>query len=268
MKKTTLLKASAILSSAIMTISAFGMTVMGAQSDKVSISLHDQKVYAGATVEIPMTMKTNNQCTAYDLLVEYDSNLELVGTNGTKASESFEKDNRKYVTLVGFEPSPYKDDSTVATIKLYVPPTVECDDYNVSFNLIASLSSDDGEFEDYTAEDAIVSVVPFESRTKGTKGRIAEKYSECKVFQKFDKNGKLMDAAVGYRGDANSDGKADINDAASIAKAIASKTINRLDERNVFFGDVNEDGKLSIKDARMIATFIAIGKTSWDNILR
>ncbi len=267
MKKNTLLKASAILSSAIMTISALGMTVMGAQSDKVSISLHDQKVYAGATVEIPLTMKTGNTCTSYDLLVEYDSDLEFVSAIGTKASNSFERDDRKFVSLVGYESSPYKDDAITATIKLYVPPTVEHDDYEVKFSEIAGFSSDDSDFSDYEIKNATISVVPFERRIKHAMGATAEKHSECKIFQKFDKNGKLVDASVGYRGDANSDGKADIKDAASIAKACDSRKTDKLDVQDIFFGDVNEDGRLSIRDAVMIARFIAKGKTSWDDIL-
>lgn len=273
MKKNTLAKASAIFAAAIMTASTVGMTISGAEKDaasKKSISLHDKEVYAGATVEIPLTMRTENQCTSYDLLVEYDSNLEFVSITGAKASESFEENGRKYISMTSFETSPYKDGAIAASIKLYVPPTVEYADYSISFDQISSFSSNIEDFEDYITEDATISVVPFVSQSKGSKSkaRTVEKHSECMVFQKFGKDGKIIDASVGYRGDANGDGKANIKDATAIAAACAGRRINKVKEQDAFFGDVNEDGILNIKDAVMIAKFIAKGRSSWDDILK
>lgn len=265
MKKNTLKKASAILTTAIMTISALGMTV-SAQTSKKTISLHDKAVYAGETVEIPLTIHSGNQCTSYDLLVEFDSNLEFVSTSGVKASDSFEADGKKYVAMTSFETSPYKDDAIAATIKLYVPPTVECADYDISFSQVTDFSSQDEKFTDFDTENAEISVIPFAAYN--SRSRTVSKHSECKVFQKFDKNGKIIDASIGYRGDSNGDGVANIRDAAAIAIMCATGKKDTFNEKGIFFGDVNDDGVLNIRDAAAIAIFMAKGKTSWDDVIR
>ncbi len=270
MKKNLFVKASTILATAIMTVSTIGMTVYGAEeiNNEKSITLHSTEVYAGETVEIPLTMKTDNQCTSYDLLVEFDSNFEFISVKGAKASMNFEQDGRKFVSLAGYDASPYQDDTVTASIKLYVPPTVEHDSYNVSFSEISGFSSDNEDFENYKASDAVVSVVSLANVNPASKIKPNEKHSECKVFQKYDKDGKVIESKVGFRGDANDDGKADIKDALTIAKACAGRRIDGMAEHEQFFGDVNEDGKVSIKDAVTIARFIAHGKTSWDQIIK
>lgn len=271
MKKNLFVKASAILATAIMTVSALGMTVFGAEAanDEKSISLHGSEVFAGETVEIPLTMKTENQCTGYDLLVEFDPSFEFISVKGAKASMNFERDGRKFVSLAGYEVAPYQDDAVAASIKLYVPPTVEeHDSYNVVFSEICGFSSDDEDFENYHTSNAVVSVVPLSKMNPASKIKSNEKHSECKVFQKFDKDGRVIESKVGFRGDSNGDGKADIRDALTIAKAIAGRKVSDMADYEQFFGDVNEDGRISIKDAAIIAKFIAHGKTTWDEIIK
>lgn len=123
-----------------------------------AVILKDQKGVPGDTVEIPMMIYSDNQCTSYDLLVEFDSRLEFVGTEGARASLNFEENGRKFVSLTGFETNPYKDGSAAAKIKLRIPENAENDKYDVKFDQITNISTDDEDIENYRIENAIVTV--------------------------------------------------------------------------------------------------------------
>ena len=78
---------------------------------------------------------------------------------------------------------------------------------------------------------------------------------------------------IGVRGDADSDNKATIRDAALIAKFLSKSTADRNympDFKKSLGGamaDANNDGKLNIRDAALIAKYLASRKTdkTWDN---
>ena len=91
-----------------------------------------------------------------------------------------------------------------------------------------------------------------------------DKYKEHKVFKKFAANGALLASSVGMRGDANSDGKADVRDAAAVAVHCANRS--GVDEMGQFFADVDDNNKMDVRDAAKIARYVANGKTSWDAI--
>lgn len=361
-------------------------------STTASISLLGGGAKPGDIVEVPIVMKTGNQCTCYDVLVEYDSRLEFDSVVGAQAICDFEENGRKYVSIVGYDVKPYEDDVAVATIKLRVPDGAENDDYQVRFSQITSFSTDYADFEEYKAnntvikvtggvekvgknsikllsttgmvgDSAVVQLVPqtgnkcvaydilveYDSRllleSKDIAGANAhcifeedgksyvslvgytadifadneamaalnfhlpsdadesdvfevnmvtitdfsssyasfedyetqnalisvcqtsrpnDKYQEYKVFRKYSAGGALIGSAVGFRGDANGDNKADVRDAAATANYCATK--NGVDEMGQFFGDVDDSGKMDVRDAAKIARYVAMGRTSWDKV--
>lgn len=195
MKKTNqkLTKVSAVLVTALMAASAAGMTTSALEmkqvdalqcgrttktatktsrakrakgtsenltgsSQKAVISLDGGNAKPGDIVEVPMTMNTGNQCTCYDVLIEFDSRLDFDSVVGAQASCFFEENGRKYVSVVGYDAKPYEDGATVATIKLVVPMNAENDDYEVRFSQITSFSNDYADFEDYKTNNAVIKV--------------------------------------------------------------------------------------------------------------
>jgi len=427
MKKNKLMKVSAVLATALMAASATGMTTSAASmknaealrggrtarsatrttrrskggssktsieevESEVSIALQGKKAKVGEIVEIPLIMNTGNQCTCYDLLVEYDARFEFVGVSGAKASCDFEDSGRKYVSLVGYDAAPYQDGEAVATIKLRVPEGAENDDYFVNFSQITSFSTDYDDFENYETKNAVVTVtggvekamtdglrlkstvgvagdsavvdlvphssnkctafdmlVEYDSRltledkdvsganafcifeeggksyvslvgysneafrdgdplvhlnfhipadatandtyevkintvTDFSSGNAAfesydtedavisifessrpnERYQEHKVYKKYSQSGKVIGSMVSMRGDANVDGKADVRDAAKVARYCAGT--KDIDEVGQFFADVDDNGKMDVRDAAKIARYVAAGRTSWDKV--
>lgn len=408
MKMNKLTKLSAILTAAIMSVSAAGITVSAAvKTDNTSASISDsyskdtvllksQNAKPGEIVEVPLVLYTNNKCTSYAILVEYDSRLELVETDGVKMSTDFEQDGKKYVSLVSYDSEPFIDGENTATIKFRISDNAENDKYSVKFSEITTLSGEEGDISSYDFKNAYITVTGGIEKKKGNciellsvtgmKGgsavvqlipnsnnecssysilieydsrllledrdvagantfniyqengksyvavvgyissnyvdgeamaalnfhipddatpddnyevKIAEvstfqsaysainnyttsdaiisiakssrsndKFSDLMTFQKFDKLGNIIASGVGYRGDSNGDGKADITDAALIARCIAGRKMNKIDDMGKFFGDVNQDGIVDIRDAAAIARYIAKGKVTWDNVLK
>ena len=194
MKKNKLMKVSAVLATALMAASVTGMTTSAANmktaealrggrttrtasrsttrrsrsggsrvsiedvESEASMVLQGKKAKVGDIVEIPIILETGNQCTCFDVLIEFDSRFEFVGVDGAKAFCDFEEDGRKYVSVVGYEVDPYQDGKAAATIKLKVPKGAENDDYEVRFSQITSFSTDHSDFEDYTTKNAVVTV--------------------------------------------------------------------------------------------------------------
>lgn len=193
MKKNKLMKVSAVLATALMAASATGMTTSAANmksaealrggrttrsasrttrrskagssktsieevESEVSIALQGKKAKVGEIVEIPLVMYTGNECTCYDLLVEYDARFEFVGAEGAQATCDFEDSGRKYISLVGYDVKPYQDGEAVAVIRLRVPEGAENDDYFVNFSQITSFSNGEEDYVDYNAQNAVVTV--------------------------------------------------------------------------------------------------------------
>jgi hypothetical protein len=122
----------------------------------MTLTGNDAKV--GEIVEFELKFETGNQCTCYDMLVEFDSRFEFVGVEGAKAFSNFEEGGRKFVSLVGYEVSPYQDGQTVAKIKLRVPEGAENDDYEVRVSQVTSFSTDYADFENYKINNAVIKV--------------------------------------------------------------------------------------------------------------
>ena len=193
MKKNGLMKISTILVTALMTVSTIGMTVSAdnmkigealrggrttkstsktsrrakgrssrfsseVEESSASIMLQSQNAKPGEIVEVPLIMHTNNQCTAYALLVEYDLRLELVDVDGTKMNTDFEQDGKKFVSLVSYDSKPFADDKATAVIKFRISDDAENDKYSVKLREITTLSSDKGDIENYISHNAYITV--------------------------------------------------------------------------------------------------------------
>lgn len=201
-----------------------------------TVALEGKTAAPGQEIEIPVTLYAGNKCTSYDMSIEYDSRLEFVEASGAMFVTPYEEDGRSYVAIVGFKTSPYKDGKAIAKLKFTVPEEVEEDtEYEVKVNNIANLLLGEESFSNAETVNTVVSV-------KGGKY-----------------NGNLFNE-TGRKGDANNDGKTDIIDAATIAKAVAGRNFSKFDEAGMHYGDVNGDGKLDIRDAAEIAKYIAKGR--------
>ncbi len=430
MKKTSkkLTKVSAVLVTALMAASAVGMTTSATEMKKTealrpsrttksasktskrskggltekealtgsnqqaTISLIGKDAKPGENVSVEMVMNTNNLCSCYDVLVEYDARLDFESAVGAQATCDFEDGGRKFISLVGYSTETFKDGETVVTINFKVPEMAENDDYEVKFSEIKDFSTDVANFEDYKSNDTVITVtggvekregntlklvgtrgvagdsavvqlvpvtgntcvaydilVEYDSRlfiedcdvaganafcifeeggksyvslvgyttelfadgqamaalnfhlpydaydgeeyevnivevkdyasssasyeeyeTKNGKISVYESarpndvFKEYKVFKKFGPTGALMGSAVGMRGDANNDGKADVRDAAAAANHCAKN--GGVDEMGQFFADVDDNGKMDVRDAAKIARYVATGRVSWDRI--
>ena len=380
MKKNGLMKALAVLATATMMITAAGMTVAGAESENEIVSVSYDRYVGGETislrganatpgeiVEIPVVMNTNNQCTSFDVLVEYDARLDFVGVEGARMSNSFEEGGRKFVSILGYEIEPYQDGEAAATIKLQVPEVAENGSYEVKFQQISSFSNDSDNFANYKSTDAAITVTGGVQRAdsalieltsvNGMAGDTAEVQviptanDQCSSYEMlleydsrltldksdvkgvntmciFEEDGRAYISIVGYttgtyadgkamaslnfhipadaisgetfdvkvvevsnistelydfdnytisdatlsvvesmgcKGDANVDGKADVRDAALIAKVCANKKYaNQITEMGKKLGDVDENQTINVRDAAKIARYVSKGKISWE----
>ncbi len=123
-----------------------------------AVILKDQKASAGSIVDVPLVIYSGNQCTSYDVLVEYDSRLDFVKPEGAKAYYNFEENGKKYLSLTSFETTPYKDGETAVTIKLSVPADAENDIYDVKLERVTTLSTDYEDITNFRTENAYVTV--------------------------------------------------------------------------------------------------------------
>ncbi|MGN1481407.1 dockerin type I domain-containing protein [Porcipelethomonas sp.] len=275
MKKNTIMKASAILATAVMAAAANGTMVSAKEAaprtvkrskknDIVSvesIELSDAQAVAGKMASVTLSMETNNTCAAYDLLVEYDPALKLERVIGANACDTFDN----YVALIGYGSEAYKDNKPVVTLQFTVPDDAETGQiYDVKFSEIRTFSTFDSDYENYESYDGTIEVL------EETKRR-----PDYMVFEKYDdKTGNLLEQKPGLRGDVDGDGKVNVRDAATIARHCASsfKGEEVIDtDEGKFFGNVNEDDKLAINDAAAVSRYLSrksVEDVSWDDIIK
>lgn len=208
---------------------------------KATISLESKNAVAGEAVEIPVTLYSDNQCTSYDISIKYDSNLELLDVDGAMLSTPYEENGEKYVAIIGYKASPYKDGKAIAKLTFAVPEDLESDaQYLVGVNNVASLQTESEDFTSLTScVNSTISVKSFNKKGFG-------------VYQN------------GLFGDVNEDGVADIRDAALIARCVAGRKLDRISRQGQLNGDVNQDGTLDIRDAARIARYVAKGGKTWE----
>ena len=102
---------------------------------------------------------------------------------------------------------------------------------------------------------------------KYTVNMVAEDDSEIDIIDSIP-------VGVGLRGDANSDDKVSVRDAALVANFLSKSAVNKnyMPEFSTSLGgamaDANADGKLNIRDAALIARYLASNspEKDWDNL--
>ncbi len=224
-----------------------------------TIKLMSTTGMAGDSAVVQLVPSSGNKCVAYDLLVEYDSRLLLEDKDvaGANAHCIFEEGGKSYVSLVGYTSGVFADGDAMAALNFHLPQdATESDVYEVNITTVTDFSSSYATFENYETQNAVISVCE--------SSRPNDKFKEFKMFKRYAANGDLIGSAVGYRGDANNDGKADVRDAAGVANFCATKS--GIDDMGQYFGDVDDSGRMDVRDAAKIARYVAMGRTSWDSI--
>lgn len=103
---------------------------------------------------------------------------------------------------------------------------------------------------------AWVKLIPVNVTLKGTKGSAGEEYANGKTLigVKFEENETHL------IGDANQDGKINVRDCATIARAMAEKSKYSELIKCEICADYNGDGAVNVRDAAQLANAIATGK--------
>lgn len=174
-KNNKMVKLSAILATALIAASATGISTSAqsvrtmeaervasqgtaASNVKASLSLKGASATPGETVSVPMIINSENTCTCYDVVIEYDARLTALKPQGVKAYCDFEENGRKFMSLVGFEAEPYEDGSAVATLNFQIPEGAENDNYNIRFSQITNFSTEEADYENYTTDNTYINV--------------------------------------------------------------------------------------------------------------
>lgn len=159
MKKTIIMKASVILTSVIM---ASANVISVSAADTETIRLSDTQAVAGKMASVTMSMDTNDACAAYEILVEYDSELELERVIGANAYNAFDN----YVALVGYTADTYKDNKPVVTLQFTIPDDAQTgQSYEVKFSEIRTFASIDFEYENYESYNGTIEILEETKKT-------------------------------------------------------------------------------------------------------
>lgn len=250
-------KRISILASAFVMTASFLFSGMSASADKEvdltsgyaseTIQLSDAQAIAGNCVMVNLSLNTGDQCTGYNLEVEFDSELTLKKVSGAATWEVI----GNVATIIGFSATGFEDGS-VATLYFETPETASGgSSYNIGISNVSGLLAENGDkIEEVEVRNSVVEVV-----------------EEAKEFTNHidvsNENGKL-----GLRGDADNDGTVSLSDAVKIAKYMLNKdNFNSVEFRQA---DVDEDGSVGLKDAVLISKYILCDDTAnaWTEILK
>jgi hypothetical protein len=233
------------------------VTVTGGK-DKVfegnCVQLKSVSGIAGQHAAVQVIPYSNNQCSCYDMLIEYDPALTLEdnGVIGATSFDIFEKDGRCFVAIVGYTDGIYKDNSPMATLNFIIPEdAMPGDTFNVQVYEFSNFATATAELPESKYYNAVVSVA---------EAYIPSGLTTFKTFMILNDRGEIVGTKVGPRGDFTNDGKTNVRDAAAIAKFIAGGKKGNVSEEGKFFGIVNDNSKeISVRDAAGVASFVARG---------
>ena len=211
-----------------------------------AIYLTNSSTYVGEEFDINLEINANNSCIAYDVLLRYDAQLELVNIEGSQADCIFvDKNGDKCVSLVGYSSSSFED-GKVVTLSFIAPDSIQNDyeAFRVEFKEIHDFCGEKENFENFA-------------------------YTNSLVYVASDKNFKILvddkqESIVGYRGDIDNNKQLNIRDAALISRLCATEEIDSIGKNESFFADVNEDEKVNIRDAAAIAHYLASSNKEWN----
>jgi hypothetical protein len=250
MRKNILMKISAVLSSAIMAVTAGTFAASAASYDSEhSLALESSDALAGKIVNIDLDMVSGNLCDGYTISVEYDSDLQFKRVNG---GATYAQDGN-IINITGFTPYTFED-GKVASISFEVPEDAkENEIYDVRIVNIKDFGTlDDGNFDNVSVTNAQIKVK-----------EAATKTSNYMVF--VTQINQDYQTQIGMRGDVNNDGKVDIFDAIVVAQSTVGKT-NIKSDASKYFGNVNEDESFDIFDAISIARYTT--SNSWVQVIK
>lgn len=234
---------------AVMTfITIMSLCVVNCNAEEINnaIYLTNSSTYVGEEFDINLEINANNSCIAYDVLLRYDAQLELVNIEGSQADCIFvDKNGDKCVSLVGYSSSTFED-GKVVTLSFIAPDSIQNDyeAFRVEFKEIHDFCGEKENFENFA-------------------------YTNSLIYVASDKNFKILvddkqESIVGYRGDIDNNKQLNIRDAALISRLCAIGEIDSVGETESFFADVNEDGKVNIRDAAAIAHYLASSNKEWN----
>lgn len=229
-------------------IVAMPFATMNCRAEEInnSIYLTSVSTYVGEEFNVNLEVKANNSCIAYDVLLRYDAQLELVNVEGSQASCVFvDKNGDKCVSLVGYSSSSFED-GKVVTLTFIAPQTIQnnYEAFRVEFKEIHDFCGEEENFKDFGYTNSLVYIA-------------ANKDFKILVDNK-------QESIVRYRGDIDNNNKLNIRDAAMISRLCSIDEINSVSETESFFADVNEDGKVNVRDAAAIARYLASPNKEWN----
>lgn len=234
---------------AVMTfITIMSLCAVNCNAEEINnaIYLTNSSTYVGEEFDINLEINANNSCIAYDVLLRYDAQLELVNIEGSQADCIFvDKNGDKCVSLVGYSSSTFED-GKVVTLSFIAPDSIQNDyeAFRVEFKEIHDFCGEKENFENFA-------------------------YTNSLVYVASDKNFKILvddkqESIVGYRGDIDNNKQLNIRDAALISRLCATEEIDLIGKNESFFADVNEDEKVNIRDAAAIAHYLASSDKEWN----
>lgn len=211
-----------------------------------SIYLTNASTYVGEEFNVNLEVKTNNSCIAYDVLLRYDTQLELINVEGSQASCIFvDKNGDKCVSLVGYSSTVFED-GKVVTLTFIAPQTIQnnYEAFRIEFKEIHNFCGEEKDFEDFVYTNSLAYI----ASNKDFKILVDDK----------------QESIVGYRGDIDNNNELNIRDAAMISRLCSAGEINSVSETESFFADVNEDSKVNVRDAAAIARHLASSDKEWN----
>lgn len=234
---------------AVMTfITIMSLCTVNCNAEEINnaIYLTNSSTYVGEEFDINLEINANNSCIAYDVLLRYDAQLELVNIEGSQADCIFvDKNGDKCVSLVGYSSSTFED-GKVVTLSFIAPDSIQNDyeAFRIEFKEIHDFCGEKENFENFA-------------------------YTNSLVYVASDKNFKILvddkqESIVGYRGDIDNNKQLNIRDAALISRLCATEEIDLIGKNESFFADVNEDEKVNIRDAAAIAHYLASSDKEWN----
>ena len=231
---------------AFIMIMSFTTINCSAEETNNSIYLTNASTYVGEEFNVNLEVKTNNSCIAYDVLLRYDAQLELINIEGSQASYVFvDKNGDKCVSLVGYSSSVFEDGKvvTLTFIALQIIK-INYEAFRIEFKGIYNFCGEEKDFEDFVYTNSLVYI----ASNKDFKILIDDK----------------QESIIGYRGDIDNNNELNIRDAAMISRLCSTGEINSVSEIESFFADVNEDSKVNVRDAAAIARYLASPDKEWN----
>lgn len=207
-----------------------------------TIQLSDAETIAGNRVMVQLSLNTGNQCTGYNLDIEFDSSLTLTDVEGPIAWEVSEN----VASIIGVAPLGFKDGAKVATLYFETPENAqEGAEYTIGVKNVSDLTGDGCTIEEYDVKNSTVEVI------EGAKSV---------TDHVVTKNG------LGLRGDVNGNGSVDFLDLVVSSKCLAG-TENISDEATAL-GDINENGRIDFLDLVYTSEYLATPNASWETIVK